>query len=223
MRGTIARLGALLAKDLLLELRTRQGLLSMTLFSFLSILLLAFAFEPSREETRFLAPGLLWVAFAFSGTIGLEHTHAIEAELGGMEGLLLAPMDRGLIYLAKLIASTIFMFVSEVLTLPVFTIFFNVDLLPILPSLLLLNLAGTIGFCSVGTLLVAVTARTRLKGVILPVLLFPVIVPVLLAAVEGTAAIFRGEPFGTPLKILVAFDIIFTSVSFLTFGFALEE
>jgi heme exporter protein B len=220
---TLRRIGAILAKDLLVELRTRQGLLSMTLFSVLSILLLAFAFEPTREETRMVAPGLLWVAFAFSGTIGLEHTHALERELGGIEGLLLAPMDRGLIYVAKLIASTLFMYLSEILTLPFFMIFFNADLLPILPRLLLLNLAGTVGFCSVGTLLVAVTARTRLKGVILPVLLFPVIVPVLLAAVEGTAAIFRGESYTTALKILIAFDVVFASISYLTFGYALEE
>ncbi|MFH1680965.1 MAG: heme exporter protein CcmB [Candidatus Eisenbacteria bacterium] len=219
----LARIGALLAKDLLVELRTRQGLLSMTLFSILSVLLLAFAFEPTREETRFIAPGLLWIAFAFSGTIGLEHTHAVEREMGGMEGLLLAPIDRGLIYVAKLLAGTLFMYLAELLTLPFFVLFFNVDILPLLPRMLLLNLAGTFGFCSVGTLLVAVTARTRLKGVILPVLLFPVVVPVLLAAVEGTAAIFRGESMGNALKILVVFDAVFASVSFLTFGFALEE
>jgi heme exporter protein B len=219
----LARGGAILAKDLVVELRTRQGLFSMTLFSVLSVLLLAFAFEPTREETRLVAPGLLWIAFAFSGTIGLEHTLSVEREMGGMEGLLLAPMDRGAIYAAKLAASTIFMFLSEVLTLPFFVIFFNVDILPMLPRMLLLNLAGTVGFCSVGTLLVAVTARTRLRGVLLPVILFPVIVPVLLAAVGGTAAIFRGESMGPALKILVAFDVVFATVSFWTFGFAVEE
>ncbi|MBM3319891.1 MAG: heme exporter protein CcmB [Candidatus Eisenbacteria bacterium] len=219
----LARVGALLAKDLLLELRTRQGLFSMTLFSILSVLLLAFAFEPTREETRLIAPGLLWIAFAFAGTIGLEHTHAVERDMDGMEGLLLAPMDRGLIYVAKLLAGTLFMYLAELLTLPFFVVFFNVDILPMLPRMLLLNLAGTFGFCAVGTLLVAVTARTRLKGVILPVLLFPVAVPVLLAAVEGTAAIFRGESPAAALKILIAFDAIFASVAFLTFGFVLEE
>lgn len=220
---SFSRIYAILAKDLLVELRTRQSLFSMTLFSVLTVLLLAFAFEPTRDETFFIGPGLLWIAFAFSGTIGLEHTLALERDMGGMEGLLLAPMDRGVIYVAKLLANVLFMFLAEVLTLPFYVIFFNADILPFLPALLLLNLVGTVGFCSVGTLLVAVTAQTRLKGVILPVLLFPVIVPVLLAAVEGTAAIFRGEPAATPLKILVAFDVIFVTASFLTFGYALEE
>lgn len=223
MIDSLSRIGAILAKDLLVELRTRQGVFSMTLFSVLSVLLLAFAFEPTREETMFIGPGLLWIAFAFSGTIGLEHTLAVERDMGGMEGLLLAPMDRGVIYLAKLIANTIFMYIAEILTLPFFVLFFNVDILPLLPSMLLLNLLGTVGFCSVGTLLVAVTAQTRLKGVILPVLLFPVVVPVLLAAVEGTSAIFRGDPAATPIKILIAFDIIFVTASFLTFGYALED
>ncbi|MFH1277162.1 MAG: heme exporter protein CcmB [Candidatus Eisenbacteria bacterium] len=223
MIDSLSRIGAILAKDLLVELRTRQGIFTMTLFSVLSVLLLAFAFEPTREETMFIGPGLLWIAFAFSGTIGLEHTLALERDMGGMEGLLLAPMDRGVIYIAKLAANVLFMYIAEILTLPFFVLFFNVDILPLLPSMLLLNLLGTVGFCSVGTLLVAVTAQTRLKGVILPVLLFPVIVPVLLAAVEGTGAIFRGDPAGTPIKILIAFDIIFVTTSFLTFGYALED
>lgn len=221
--GALDRIAAILAKDMLVELRTRQALLSMTLFSVLTVLLLAFAFEPTREETKFIGPGLLWIAFAFSGTIGLEHTLAVEREMGGMEGLLLAPMDRGVIYVAKLMANTLFMLLAEILTLPFFVVFFNADVVPMLPRLFLLNFVGTLGFCSVGTLLVAVTAKTRLKGVILPVLLFPVTVPVLLAAVEGTGAIFRGEPIATPFKILVAFDLVFVTASFLTFGYALEE
>ncbi len=221
--NALTRIGAIFAKDVLVELRTRQALLSMTIFSLLTVLLLAFAFEPAAEESVLIGPGLLWIAFAFCGTIGLEHTLSLEREMGGMEALLLAPMDRGIIYLAKLAANTFFMFLAELLTLPFFVLFFNVNILPVLPDLLLLNLVGTIGFCSVGTLLVALTSQTRLKGVILPVLLFPVIVPLLLAAVEGTGAILRGEPAGTPLRILVAFDVIFATTAFLTFGYALEE
>ena len=219
----LAQIGAILGKDLLLELRTRQALFTMTLFSVLTVMLLAFAFEPSGKEVKLIGPGLLWIAFAFSGTIGLEHTLSLEREMGGMEGLLLAPMDRGVIYIAKLAANTLFMFLAEIITLPFFVVFFNADILSFLPDLLLLNLIATIGFCSVGTLLVAVTAQTRLRGVILPVLLFPIIVPILLAAVEGTAAIFRGDPATTPIRILTAFDLIFVTVSFLIFGYALED
>ena len=223
MKGRAGGFGAILAKDILIELRTRQALISMSLFALLTVLILAFAFEPTREETKMIGPGLLWVAFAFSGTIGLEHTLSTEREEGGMEGLLLSPVDRGTIYAAKLAANTIFMTVAELLTIPFFMIFYNVNVLPFLPALLLLNLLGTIGFCAVGTLLSVVTAQTKLRGVLLPVILFPMVVPVLLAAVEGTAALFRGDPAGGAFRLLAVYDVVFVTGGYLTFGYVVEE
>lgn len=223
MSGGFRRAGAILRKDVLIELRTRQALLAMTLFSLLTVLILAFAFEPTREETKLIGPGLLWVAFAFAGTIGLEHTLSTEREEGGMEGLLLAPVDRGAIYLAKTAANILFMTAAELLTLPFFVIFYNVDLSPFLPMLLLVNLLGTVGFCAVGTLLSAVTAQTKLRGVLLPVILFPMIVPLFLAAVEGTAALFRDDSAAGALRLLAAYDAVFLAGGYLTFGYVVEE
>lgn len=223
MMGSLKQAGAIIAKDLLVELRTRQTVLSMILFSVLTVLVLAFAFEPTAEETERIAPGLLWVAFLFAGTIGLEHVFAFEREMGGMEGLLLSPVDRGALYIAKVISCTIFMTIAELATLPFFVVFFNLDIALFPGKLLLLNLAGTIGFCSVGTLLAAVTAHTRMKGVILPILLFPLVVPVLVTAVGGADGILRGESVGGPFGILIAFDAIFVTAGFLTFGYVVEE
>ncbi len=223
MSHSLLRAGAILRKDILIELRTRQALLSMTLFALLTVLILAFAFEPTLEETKMIGPGLLWVAFAFAGTIGLEQTLSTEREEGGMEGLLLAPLDRGLIYAAKLIANTLFMIIAETLTLPFFVIFYNIDLVGFLPALLLINLLGTVGFCAVGTLLSTITAQTKLRGVLLPVILFPMIVPVFLAAVEGTSALFRGESMTGALRLLAVYDIVFVTGGYLTFGYVVEE
>ncbi len=214
---------AILRKDILIEFRTRQALISMTLFALLTVLLLAFAFEPTREETALIGPGLLWVAFAFAGTIGLEHTLSTEREEGGLEALLLAPLDRSTIYFAKLIANVIFMTVAEFLTIPVFVVFYNMNLIPFLGPLLLLNLLGTIGFCAVGTLLSVITAQTKLRGVLLPIILFPMIVPILLAAVEGTGALFRGDSPVGAFRLLIVYDIVFVVGGFLTFGFVVEE
>ncbi|MBN1824843.1 MAG: heme exporter protein CcmB [Candidatus Eisenbacteria bacterium] len=221
--GAAAQAAAILRKDLLVEFRNRQALGTMILFALLVVLVLAFAFEPTAEESRRIGPGILWIAFAFAGTIGLEHTSSSERTLGGMEALLASPLDRGTLYLAKLLANTIFLFLAECAVLPFFVVFFDVNLLPFLWKLLALALAGTVGFCAAGTLLSAVTAGTRLRGVLLPVLLFPVVVPVLVAAVEGTAALFDGRSAAGSFRILIAFDAIFTAAAALLFGAALEE
>ncbi len=223
MTGDFAGALSILRKDILIELRTRQALLAMTLFALLTVLILAFAFEPTREEVKAIGPGLLWVAFAFSGTIGLEHTLSTEREEGGMEALLLAPVDRGMIYLAKAAANIVFMTAAEVVTLPFFVVFYNADIASFLPELLLVNLLGTIGFCAVGTLLSVVTAQTKMRGVLLPVILFPMIVPVFLAAVEGTSALFRGDAPSGAIRLLAVYDIVFLAVGFMTFGFVVEE
>lgn len=223
MSGAAARAAAILRKDLLTEFRSRQAIGAMVLFALLLVLVLAFAFEPTAEESRRIGPGILWIAFAFAGVIGLEHGSSSERALGGMEALLASPVERGTIYLAKLAGHTLFLFIAQCVVLPFFALFFDVDLLPFLGELLLLLLAGAVGFCAVGTLLSAVVSGTRLRGVLLPLLLLPVTVPVLVAAVEGTAALFDGRPAAGSFRILIAFDAIFTAAAALLFGPATEE
>lgn len=220
---TLSNILLLVGKDIRLELRTKQGIVTMTVFSILTVLLLAFAFEPGREETEWIGPGLLWIAFTFAGTIGLETTQTSEREEGALEVLRMSPVGRGSLYLGKLLANVILLYTVEVITLPLFAVLFNFEVLPMLTELLTVQFFGTIGFAAVGTILAAVTSYTKLRGVLLPVILFPMIVPVLLAAVEATAAAFRGDPMTGAMRLLVVYDIVFVTTGVLLFGSVLEE
>ena len=217
---------AIIKKDLILELRTKEALSSMFIFALLVIVIFNFAFEASREEVLLFGPGILWVAFIFAGTIGLNHAFTIEKENSCLYGIMITPIDRGAIYLGKLISNAIFMLLMEIFILPFFSLLFNIPLLFILPKLLLLNIVGTIGFSSVGTILSAIAANTRMREVLLPILLFPVIVPLLIGVVEGTSILLRNLEMGgyyNWLKILVVFDTVFIVVSYWIFDQVLEE
>ena len=222
----LRQIWAVFHKDLILEFRTKEVLLAMLVFGLLVLVILNFSFESTREESRLLAPGILWVAFTFAGILGLNRSFALEKENHCLEGMLLAPLDPGCIYLGKWLSSTTFMLIAEAFLLPTFIVLFDLSVQPVLLRLLLVILLGTSGYCAVGTLFSAVAANTKMREVMLPILVFPVVVPVLIAAVESCAVLFSAGQmvdYYKGLRILIGCNLIYVTVSYLTFSYVLEE
>lgn len=215
---------AIVQKDMAVELRTKEMLSSMFVFALLVIVIFNFAFELRVEDVRKVAPGILWVTFAFAGMLGLNRSFVLEKDKGCLEGLLLCPVDRSAIYFGKMLGNVIFMTIVEAIILPVFSVLFNLSLFE--PVLILIVVLGTLGFAGVGTLFSAMAVHTRAREVMLPVLLFPVVVPAMIAAVKATGGILDGGPFSEIahwLRLLVVFDLIFLAISFMTFDYVVEE
>jgi heme exporter protein B len=224
--GYLRKVSAIVWKDIVAELRTKEMFSAMFVFAILVIVIFNFAFDlrVSGERVRQVAPGALWVAFAFSGVLGLNRAFVMEKDRGCLEGLLLAPVDHSAIYFGKMISTVLFMLVVEALMLPVFTAFFGVNLFDL--RLVLVIVLGTIGFASVGTVLSAMTAQTRAREVLLPILLLPVAAPVLIAAVKATGGILDGlamSDIARWLQLLAAFAILFPAVAFMTFDYVVKE
>jgi len=215
----------LLWKDLLLELRRRESLLSMFFFGILLLFLFHFSFEIPPDRTAAMAPGLLWLAFIFTGTLGLTQLFQMEREGQCLEALLLCPMDRGALYLAKVSFNFILMVLVESFVFPLFWILFNVDAWNLLPSLWLVAVLGTLGFCVLGTLFAAMTLKARARELLLPLILFPLVIPVILGTTRAMELILRSgsiEELWPWLRLLLGFDVIFTTVGFLIFEWVIE-
>ena len=211
-------------KDVAVELRTKEMLSSMFVFSLLVIVIFSFAFELRVEDVREVAPGVLWVTFVFAGMLGLSRSFVLEKDKGCLEGLLLCPVDRSAIYFGKMLGNVIFMATVEAMIVPIFSILFNLSLFQ--PVLLLIVVLGTLGFAGVGTLFSAMAVHTRSREVMLPVLLFPIVAPAMIAAVKATGGILDGQPFSEIahwIRLLVVFDVVFFAISFMTFDYVVEE
>jgi heme exporter protein B len=224
MRSYLDKVLAIVGKDVAAELRTREVLSSMFVFALLVIVIFNFAFELKVENTGAVAPGVLWVAIVFAGMLGLNRSFITEKDRGCMEGLLLCPVDRSAIYVGKMVGNLLFMAAMEAIVLPVYAAFFNLPVFA--PRMLLIVLLGTIGFAAVGTLFSAVAVHTRTREVMLPILLLPVAVPVLVAAVKATGDALASTPPPTEgpwLGVLIGFDVIFLTVAFLTFEYVFQE
>ena len=216
------QLWSIVGKDLRSELRARHIWVAMALFAALALVVFYFAFDLRVDNTAAVAPGALWVAFVFASVLGLGRSFAAEQEHGAMDRLLLCPVDRQIIYLAKLVGNLIFLAVVEVVAVPLFAILFN---LPILSGRLLMIVAlGTIGIAAMCTLFAAVAGATRAREVLLPLLVFPLLLPVVIGAVRATqslAAPVANEPPWPGL--LIAFDVIFVSLSTVFFQYVVED
>ena len=225
-RGYAAAVGAIVLKDLRAEWRSREMLTSMLLFSLLIVVLFHFAFESDREGMRRIAPGMLWMAFAFAGILGLNRSFAVEKERGSLSGLLLAPVERSAIYLGKLLSNLCFLSIVEIVTFPVFAVLLDVPLAAVVPEIALVAFLGSLGYTAVGTLFAGISANARMREVLLPLLLFPIEVPILLGAMRTTGeAITRGSLAGVRgwVNLMGAFDILFVVAGLLLFEFVLEE
>ena len=216
---------AIVQKDLAAEFRSRELLSAMLVFSMLVILIFNFALELDVKVRQSVTAGVLWTTFAFAGTLGLNRSMAVEKDRGCMDGLLLAPVDRSAIFFGKAISNLAFMLIVEAIVIPLYAMLYN-EVRIFQPEFLGVLLLGSIGYIAVGTLLAAMSVQTRTRDVLLPILLFPVAVPVLLASVKASGGIIAGLPFAevlTPLNLLIVYDVVFVAVSFMIFDFVVEE
>jgi len=217
-------IAAIAWKDLAAELRSRELLSAMLVFSLLVILIFNFALVLDIPTRRSVTSGVLWATFAFAGTLGLNRSMAIEKDRGCLDGLLLAPVDRSAIYFGKVISNLAFMLIVEAIVLPIYSVLYNVNLFQ--PGLLLVILLGSIGYVAVGTLLSSMAVQTRTRDVLLPILLFPVVVPILIAAVKASGGYLTGAPMTDILpwlNLLIVYDVIFTAIAFMVFDYVVEE
>lgn len=222
----LSQLRALLWKELLIEARGRESVVAGGVFALLVLVVFNFAFDLRVQDTASVAPGVLWVTVTFAGVLSLGRSFSRERDRQTLDGLLLAPMDRSAIYLAKVAAVVVAMAAIQVVLVPAFVGIFNlrVDLPPLALALLL----GTVGYASVGTLFAAMAAHTRAREVMLPLLLFPVQVPVILATVKALGAAIQVPGLAAPevghwLGLLVGFDLLFLALSTLLFDYAIGE
>jgi heme exporter protein B len=217
-------IGAIVSKDLVSELRSRELLTSMMVFALLVILIFNFALELDASTRKVATAGILWATFVFAGTLGLNRSMAVEKDRGCLDGLLLAPVDRSGIYFGKMISNLVFMLIVEAIVLPVYSILYNTNLFK--PGLIGVILLGSIGYVAVGTLLSTMAVQTRTRDVMLPILLFPVIIPILIAAVKASSGILQGTDLAQILpylNLLLVYDVIFIAVAFMVFDFIVEE
>lgn len=222
--GFLQAMGAVIWKDLAAELRSRELLSAMLVFALLVIIIFNFALELDPKTRAGVTAGVLWVTFVFAGTLGLNRSLAIEKDRGCIDGLLLAPVDRSAIYFGKAIGNLIFMLIVEIIVLPVYSLLYNVNLFK--PGLLLVITLGSIGYIAVGTLLATMAVQARTRDILLPILLFPVALPVLMASVKASTGFLQALPMTEIqpwLNLLIVYDIIFTAVAFMVFDYVVEE
>lgn len=216
----------ILWKDLLLELRRRDSVLTMFFFGTLLLFVFHFSSDLAPEKVAEMAPALLWLAFLFTGTLGLAQLFQPERENHCLDALLLSPLDRGALFLAKSIFNLILMAIVEIVVIPLFWILFNLRSWNLLPQLLLVTLLGTVGFCVLGTITSAITLRARARELLLPLVLFPLMVPVILATIRCMENVLRTGEFGDAmpwLRLLIGFDVIFLTVGVLIFDRVIES
>ncbi len=224
MKNYLRALWAVVWKDLAAELRSRELISAMLVFALLVIMIFNFALELDAKTRASVTSGVLWVTFAFAGTLGLNRSMATEKDRGCLDGLLLAPVDRSAIYFGKMIGNLFFMLLVEVIVLPVYSILYNTNLFNL--GLLFVTLLGSIGYVAVGTLLSTMSIQTRTRDVMLPILLFPVVIPVFISAVKASygflnqAAMSEIMPW---INLLIVYDIIFTAIAFMVFDYVVEE
>ncbi len=217
---------ALLWKDLLVELRTKETLASLFLLGTLLLLVLSFAFDPTHPMREQSAPGVLWVAIIFSGTSAINRSLLRERENDCFSGLLLAPIDRGTIFLAKTLVNLILLLIAEAFLIPLFIFFFNLPFGTTMVRLSIVAPPATLGFAAIGTLFSAISLRTRAREIMLPILMLPLATPLFLAAVETTSALMAGGTVSEVshwFKLTLAFDVTFLVVGWLTFEYAVAE
>lgn len=221
-------------KDLVTEKRAKAAFNAMAFFAVLVLFIFSFAIGPDAPGfegggltlLQYLWPGLLWVAIFFTGVLAFGRSFQVETQSGGLEALRIYPGDKKAVYLGKLAANLVLLVAMELVLIPVAAVLYNLDLWSKLPAVLGVVALGSVGLVTVGTFYAALTANLRAREVMLPVLVFPILVPVVVAAVEATALIVHGDPFGELsiwLRVLALADLVLLVVCTITFEYAIEE
>lgn len=223
----VLRLALVIAwRDLRMELRSRTAIVGAVVFAALVLVVFNFARDPTAVATVDIAPGVLWVTFAFAGTVALNRAFTVERQHGAFDGLLLAPVPREALFLGKYLANFAFVTLVEAVTIPLFVLFFNIDLGHALPGIAGAALLATAGFTAVGTVFAAMSVRTRFAELMLPVLLLPFLVPPLIAGVQITARLLASRPLSEVegwLRLLALYDVVFVTLCTLTFSAVVDE
>ena len=221
--STLQQITTLVAKDLRIEGRTRQTLGLVLVLGILIVSVLGLGFSSNPSAAAIGTPAILWVAYLFSGVLCFEKTMAVERQDGALAGLLLAPIDRGVIFAAKLISNLVLMFAVAAVITPVGILFFGFDLSPAPLGFATIIAASMLGFAAIGTLFSALVSSTRLQGGLLSMVVFPLVLPLVIASTQQVTAIFSGkDPGGTGLAIVLCFDAIFLVTSWIVFELVLE-
>ena len=221
----LSNTAALLRKELRTEFRSRELLTTTVVFILMVIVLFSFTFDPTSTESRRFGPGLLWLAFLFAASLMLQPSFLREQNNDTLSALRMAVSDPFAIFLAKLCANTCFLLVTELLMLPIFAVLYNVPLLGVLRPLLLVLFLGSLGVSIAGTGLSAISAQARMRELLLPLLLLPLLTPVLVASTQVTVGLFDPAPFveWKGIGFLASFDVVFLTVLWLFGEYLLEE
>ncbi len=224
MKAYLRSATAIYVKDMRLEARTKETFSSVLAFAVIVAFVFGFTFDPNPSTIALVGPGIVWVAYVFTGILGMNRTFAVERDRGTLEGLLLAPVGREAIYAGKLASTTTIMVVVEMLLYPVFLLLFDLDLFNI--WFVLVTVAATVGFAAVGTLFSAIASNTRAREVLLPLLFLPIVLPIIIGAVASTSGALEGggwDRVGKWLQFIIAFDLVFLVLSSWALDFVLEE
>lgn len=211
-------------KDVVGDWRRRATLSSMLFFAIAVLVVFQVAFDPDRREATRLLPGLLWVTVLFTSLMGLGRVFQAEEEDGAFEGLLLASVPRGVVFLGKWLGNLLLTVLVEALLLPLTLVLFNVDAWGVIPGILGILLLGTFGLTGLGVLLAAMTQAARSRETLLALLLLPLTAPLLIAGVQAMAALLDpGMEAGTWVRLLIIFDVVYLSLSPWAFGWLVSE
>jgi len=214
----------LVRKDLLLEWKNKDAVLAMTAFTALVLLLFAIAVESIPALLRDIAPGAVWITYLFAAILGFNRVAMVERENNAMYTLLVAPIDRSLLFISKFTVNFLLISLVQVLSLPLIMLFFNIDIFLMMGSLSWIFILTTLGMSAIGTLFSAMLVNIRMKDVLMPLLTFPLLVPLLIAAVSLTRAVFNGQELqSTWVNLLLAYDVIFITAGTILYEFLLEE
>jgi heme exporter protein B len=225
-RAETSRVAAVAWKDLTTERRSKANFNAVLFLAALMLLMFGFALGPDAASLRAAAAGIVWLTILFSGNLAFHRSYQVELEGGALETLLLYPGARSSIFLGKLLANLVFVLLVLLALIPIAVILYDLSIGRTAPLLFLVIFLGTFGFVTLGTFYGSMASRSRAREVILPLLLFPMLVPVLVASVEATSALLQGDPMGEAgrwIRLLLAFDVIFLGASILAFGAVIEE
>jgi heme exporter protein B len=215
----------LLGKELRTEFRSRELLTTTVVFILIVIVLFSFTFDPTSDESRRFAPGLLWLAFLFASSLMLQPCFLREQHNDTLSALRLSVSDPFAIFLAKVAANTFFLLLTELLLLPIFAVMYNVPVIRVMHWLLLVFFLASLGISTAGTALSAISAQARMRELLLPLLMLPLLTPILVASTEVTKRLFEREPSvqWTGIGFLAVFDVVFLTALWLFGEYLLEE
>jgi heme exporter protein B len=221
----LSNTAVLLGKELRTEFRSRELLTTTVVFILMVVVLFSFTFDPTTGESRRFGPGLLWLAFLFAASLMLQQCFLREQNNDTLSALRLSVGDPFAIFLAKLIANTLFLLLTEILMLPVFAVLYNVHILSVIPQIILVFFLGSLGVAIPGTAFSAISAQARMRELLLPLLLLPLLTPVLIASTEATAGLLDVNPGLRRdwLGFLAGFDVVFLTALWLFGEYLLEE